>query len=159
MKHVYWVVPEKLAGRPGPQEVPWNLQELWDGGFRTIVSLSRIDGQPIRAAGFRHHSVPLNGGLAFFPLLRNLLVRRMIPVIDFIAEEVTAGRPTLVHCRQGRDRTGAVLAGYMIRHGGLSPEEALRALRSLNPQAMVSTGFDRLPRLLLPKSARGAQDE
>jgi protein-tyrosine phosphatase len=83
----------------------------------------------------------------------------MIPVIDTIAEEVAAGRPTLVHCRQGRDRTGAVLAGYMIRHGGLSPAEALRALRRLNPQAMVSPGFDRLPRLLLPKSATGEQDE
>lgn len=159
MKRVYWVVPDLLAGRPGPQEAPWNLQELWDGGFRTIVSLSRIDGQPIRAAGFRHHAVPLNGGLAFLPLLRNVLARRMIPVIDTLAEEVAAGRPTLVHCRQGRDRTGAVLAGYVIRHGGLSPEEALRALRRLNPQAMVSPGFEQLPRLMLPKSARGEQDE
>ena len=148
MKAVYWVVPGLLAGRPGPGEVGWNLQELWDGGFRTIVSLARVDGSPIRAAGFHYYRAPLNGGLAFFPLLlRRRLARQMLPVADFIAAEVAAGRPTLVHCWQGRDRTGAVLAAYLIRHQGLSPDEAIHRVRQVNPQAMASPGFDRLPAL------------
>ena len=150
MKAVYWVVPGLLAGRPGPGEVAWDLAELWAGGFRTIVSLAGASGAAIREAGFRHHRAPLNGGLAFFWLGRRRLVRQMLPVVDFVAEEVAAGRPTLVHCRQGRDRTGAVLAAYLIRYRGLSAAEAFRRLRRANAQAMISPGFDRLPELFEP---------
>jgi predicted protein tyrosine phosphatase len=117
---------------------------LRDAGFRTIVSLSRVDGRPIRAAGFRHLAIPLNGGLAFLPILRRWLARRIMDVVDFVAAEVAAGRPTLVHCRQGNDRTGAVLAGYLIRYRGLGPAEAIRQLKALNPSALRSPGFRRL---------------
>jgi atypical dual specificity phosphatase len=145
VNEVYWIEPNVLAGRPGPDEVPWNLQALWDAGFRTIVSLTPIDGTPIRAAEFNHYRRPLNGGLAFFPILRRRLARQMLPIVDFIAEEIEAGRPVLVHCQQGRDRTGAVLAAYLIKHMGLTPEEALDRLREANAEAMASPGFALLP--------------
>jgi hypothetical protein len=147
VKAVYWVAPRLLAGRPGPNESPWDLDEIWAGGVRTIVSLVRVNTTAIRAAGFRHYQVPLHGGFAFFPLLRRWLVGRMLPVVDFIAAEVAAGRPTLVHCHAGKDRTGAVLAGYLIRYQGLSPDEAFRLMRRVNPRAMTAPGFNRLPRL------------
>jgi hypothetical protein len=150
MKAVYWVIPDLLAGRPGPGEVAWDLAELWAVGFRTIVSLTAASAIPIRAAGFRHYRAPLNGGLAFFRLGRRRLARQMLPVVDFVAGEVAAGRPTLVHCRQGRDRTGAVLAAYLIRHRGLSAAEAFGQVRQANPEAMISPGFDRLPELFEP---------
>lgn len=146
MEAFYWVLPPLLAGRPGPQIVPWDLAELWDAGFRTIVSLVPVDGAPIQAAGFRHLLVPLNGGLAFLPPMRRRLARRMLPVIDFVAEEVAAGRPTLVHCRKGNDRTGAVLAGYLIRYQGMSTDEAIRRLLEANPRALRSMGFKKLVR-------------
>ena len=145
MNEVYWIEPGLLAGRSGPDEVPWNLQELWDAGFRTIVSLAPIDGTPIRAAEFNHYKKALNGGLAFFPVLRRRLAQQMMPVVDFIAGELEAGRPVLVHCRQGRDRTGAVLAAYLIKYKGLTPEEAFAHLREANAEAMASLGFARLP--------------
>lgn len=147
-QHIFWILPGLLAGRPGPGEAPWDLEALWDAGFRTIVSLNRVDGAPIREAGFRHLAVPLNGGLAFLPVLRRRLARQVLEVVDFIAAEVAAGRPTLVHCRQGNDRTGAVLAGYLIRHQGLAPAEAIRRLKALNPQALRSPGFRRLVTIL-----------
>jgi hypothetical protein len=147
VKAVYWVSPNLLAGRPGPRLLPWDLGRIWAGGVRTIVSLVRVNRTAIQAAGFRHHQVPLPGGLAFFPWIRRWLVQRMLPVVDFIAAEVAAGRPTLVHCHAGKDRTGAVLAGYLIRHQGLSADEAFRLVRQANPRAMTAPGFDQLPRL------------
>ncbi len=148
MKALYWILPGLLAGRPGPQMVPWNLTELWEMGFRTIVSLVPVDGGPIQAVGFRHLRVPLNGGLAFLPPLRCRLARRMRPIVDFVAGEVAAGRPTLVHCRKGNDRTGAVLAAYLACYQGLTPEEAIRRVLEANPQAMRSLGFKRLVRTI-----------
>ena len=144
MNAVYWVLPGLLAGRPGPDQVPWDLAGLWAAGLRTIVSLSPVDGTSIREAGFRHLAVPLNGGLAFLPVLRWRLARQVLEVVDFVAAEVAAGRPTLVHCRQGNDRTGAALAGYLVRHQGLTPAQAIRRLLQANPQAMRSPGFRRL---------------
>ena len=144
MSDFYWILPGLLAGRPGPQTVPWDLTALWEAGFRTIVSLVSVDEAPIRAAGFRHLYVPLDGALAFLPSLRRRLARRMRPVVDFVAEEVAAGRPTLVHCRKGNDRTGAVLAAYLTCYQGLTPEEAIRRVLEANPQAMRSLGFKRL---------------
>ncbi len=145
MSEFYWMIPGWLAGRRKAGLLA-NLEGLWDAGLRTIVSLTRIDGAPIRAAGFHHYSVPMTR-VAFFDWLRLRLVREMLSVVDLVATELAAGRPTLVHCRAGKDRTGAVLAGYLIRYHGLSSEEAFRRVRQVNPRAMTMLGFDRLPML------------
>jgi len=151
---VYWILPDLLAGRPGPEKVPWRLEELWATGFRAIVSLAEVDGEAVRAAGFRHYQDTLPGQLAFLPPLRRHLARRMRPALDFIDAEVSAGRPTLVHCRQGQDRTGAVLAAYLVRAEGLSPAEAVRQVRAAHPRAMISWGFDHLPAYFSPERSR-----
>lgn len=157
MRWVYWVLPGLLAGRPGPGDAPWDLRELWEAGFRTIVSLSsRADTAAVQAAGFRQYHVRLNGGLAFLPVLRRRLARQVLEVVDFVAAEVAAARPTLVHCRQGNDRTGAVLAGYLIRHQELAPEEAIRRLKALNPSALRSPGFRRLVKTIARLGKRRA---
>ena len=147
MKEVFWVLPGRLAGRAGPGEEPWDLDALWEGGFRTIVSLNGLQSPEIEAAGFRHNSQMLNGTLAFLPLTRRWLARSMLPVLDYILGELGQGRPVLVHCRQGRDRTGAVLSAYLVRHEGWEPAEAVRAVREANPLTMHSRGFDQLAAL------------
>ena len=147
MNAVYWIIPQLLAGRPGPMTVRWDPEQLWSGGIRTIVSLVWVEGTDIRAAGLRHYRAPLMGALVSLPALQNRLARRMVPVVDYIAGEVKADRTTLVHCRAGKDRTGAVLAGYLIRHRGLSSDEAIHLVRQANPRAMTAPGFARLPEL------------
>ena len=101
MKATYWILPRLLAGRPGPMAISWDLDQLWAGGIRTIVSLVWVEGADIRAAGFRHYRAPMMGALVSLPVLQNRLVQRMVPVVDYIAGEVAAGRPALVHCHAG----------------------------------------------------------
>jgi protein-tyrosine phosphatase len=147
MRSFYWLVPGLLAGRAGPGRVPWDPAELWNDGFRTVISLIEVDGTRLEAAGLRHVSAPL-AAMALFGFQRRRLARDLLPLADLIAAEIEAGRPTLVHCRAGKDRTGALLAGYLIRHHGLSPEAAVRSVRGVNPVAMTAPGFVRLPGLL-----------
>jgi hypothetical protein len=147
VKGVYWVLPGLLAGRAGPGEEPWDLAALWEGGFRTIVSLNGLRSPEIAAAGFRHYSRLLNGTLALFSLPRRWLAWRMLPILDKVATELAEGRPVLVHCRQGRDRTGAFLSAYLVRHEGWEPQAAVDAVREANPLAMASRGFDQLAAL------------
>ena len=51
-------------------------------------------------------------------------------------------RATVVHCRMGEGRTGAVLAAHLIR-SGLRPAEALREIRALCPGAVGSPEQER----------------
>ena len=146
MRDYYWIIPGLLAGRPGPRMLPWNLEALWEEGFRSIVSLIRADRASIEQAGFRHCYSPMMGAFTILPFWRRWLAQKMLPIVDFIAGELAAGRPTLVHCQMGKDRTGAVLAGYLVRYCGFSPQAAFERLRQVNPRAMTAPGFKWMPR-------------
>ena len=60
----------------------------------------------------------------------------------FVQAEVHSGRKVLVHCLAGQGRTMCVMAAYLIRERGTSPEEAIRTLRTLRPGA-VETGQEK----------------
>ena len=48
---------------------------------------------------------------------------------EFVSKNREVGRKTLVHCRQGRDRTGLFIAYYIRRQFGVSPEDAVARLK------------------------------
>ena len=148
MEAVDWVIPGLLAGRPGPQQAPWDLAALWAGGLRTILSLSaEVDERAIAAAGFRHGKFYFPPVLLFTPPKKRAFLDLMGRATRFIQDQLAEGRPTLVHCHAGKDRTGAVLTGYLMRYQGLPPEEATHRVRQANPIAMTAPGFGRLPKL------------
>lgn len=148
MKDVYWLVPDLLAGRPGPRLAPWDLEALWSEGFRVILSLhDEVDQAAIAAAGFTHGKFYFPPVLLLTPIESRAFLRLMDKATQFIHDQLAAARPMLVHCHAGKDRTGAVLAGYLIRYQGLSPDEATRLVRQANPIAMTAPGYDRMPGL------------
>jgi len=146
MRYVYWVLPGLLAGRPGPDCDPWDLDELWQAGFRALVTLDRrrVDPEAVRRVGFAHQYYER----ADLPdiVLRTLtaqlgFLEAIEPALTFIRQQVTASRPTLVHCWAGRDRTGAVLACYLVRYEGLTADEAIARLRAVRPDTMAAHGY------------------
>jgi protein-tyrosine phosphatase len=148
MKAVYWLLPGLLAGRAGPGEIPWDLEELWAGGLRTILSLSdEVDEEAIAAVGFHHGRFYFPPIFLFVPSMGGGFLSLMEQATEFIHAQLAVGRPTLVHCHAGKDRTGAVLAGYLVRYRGLSSAGATRAVRQVNPRAMSAPGFGRVPGL------------
>jgi len=51
------------------------------------------------------------------------------------------GRATVVHCSSGKDRTGLLLAYYLVREEGLSVAAAMEELRRVRPIALTALGW------------------
>jgi hypothetical protein len=151
MEHIYWVIEDKLAGRPGPRRAPWDLSALHDAGFRAIVSLALdVPVPPLEPHGFEHYRAELPPLVLSTPGLQRAFLHEVLPVWDFIDAQLEAGHPTLVHCHAGNDRTGTVLAGYLVVTQGMPPETAITFLRERNAHAMEAEGYADAVRLLTP---------
>lgn len=151
MRHVYWVIDRLLAGRPGPSRYPWDPAELYTAGIRAIVSLAAEEAVgDLSNYGFVHYQADFPPVMLFSRGMRRAFIHQALPVWRFIHEQLQAGAPTLVHCHAGKDRTGAILAGYLVIYRDLPPAEALEQVRSANPSAMSAEGYEEVLNLLEP---------
>ncbi|MPC60260.1 Dual specificity protein phosphatase 3 [Portunus trituberculatus] len=50
----------------------------------------------------------------------------------FIEEALSSGGKVLVHCRQGRSRSAAIVAAFLMMHRGMTAAYALTMLRKIN---------------------------
>jgi len=96
------------------------LQKL---GIRTVINLRTTlsEKKEVEAAGMRSIEVPLN-------ILRDpdpLAIRK---VVALLADP--ANQPVFVHCRQGQDRTGAVVAVYRMEMEGWAMPEAAAEMQA-----------------------------
>jgi protein-tyrosine phosphatase len=96
--------------------------------------------------------------------LRVDFVQRLPMIFRFIEEHVGRGNKVVVHCYHGMDRTGAVLASYLVYRRRWSASQAIAAIRKLRPQAMMAYGYAQAVHLfaemfpsLFPEAASGTQ--
>ena len=143
MENIFWVLEKRLAGRPGPDEVPWDLMEIYGAGFRAILSLeNNVDPVEIKNFGFEHLLAPVPDEI---PPDSNSIsaYKKLLPdAIDFIHTQLSKGLPVLVHCHAGMDRTGMAIACFFVRHHGMAPKEALSKVRMTRPVALTSQGYE-----------------
>ena len=144
MKHLYWIIPAVLAGRTGPDEEPWNLEELSDGGIGCIVSLNDdpLDSSKVMECGIVHETMHLPEGRIRSNDMRRVFRRAARGFVKLVDKQRAKGRAVVVHCLWGNDRTGIMLAAYLIARQGMSPEEAIRAIRRHRPDALRLPGYE-----------------
>jgi protein tyrosine/serine phosphatase len=80
-------------------------------GVKTVINLrtSMSEKKQVEAAGMRSIEVPME-------MSRDGLKSKVDRVVALMADP--ANRPVFVHCRQGRDRTGIVVAAYRLKVEG-----------------------------------------
>jgi len=133
MKRFREVVPGKLyrGGSPSPKDVAWLKEKL---GVKKIVSLDQKTGERIDRAckllGIEHIMLPIDGSRE--------------SLIDFLRHDLgklfLEDGPTLVHCAEGRDRTGLAVAMVKCKYMGLLPKDAIKEAKTfgfgdgLNPK-------------------------
>ena len=147
MHQVYWVIPGLLAGRCGPDKVPWDPAQLYAAGIRVVVTAAtELPGEDLAPFNLERRRVRM----APLPWLwrrgRRRLARQAREVLPTIHRQIRSGQPVLVHCHDGDDRTGVVLSGYLVRYRGFTPEDAVARVRSINPRAMKMPGYARAVR-------------
>ncbi len=143
MEELYWVLPEILAGRCGPAARPWELAALWDAGVRGIVSLdeSDVDAAALSAAKIEHLPAYLPMTLLLSERERERFLSALPDIFEFVDRIRRQAGATLVHCHYGLDRTGAVLACYLVARQRLGAVQAIEHVRALRPDALLAPGY------------------
>src|SRR5437588_842614 len=107
----------------GAQPTAEGYQYLAKLGVKNIIDLREADERSaaeeraVTAAGMRYINVPMTGLTA--------PTEAEIARILTLLEDNSAG-PAFVHCKQGVDRTGAVIAAYHIDHSQWDNSRALK---------------------------------
>ena len=145
MDRVFWLHDDFVGGRPGPNLVPWNLRDLRDGGIGAIMSVNDGDlvhVDELTALGIEYLCAPLSENAPPRDGDVDKCLANLPKGFDFVSRNRSKGLKTLVHCRQGRDRTGLFLAYYICRQSGVSPEIAIMRLKEIRSDALAADGWD-----------------
>ena len=154
MRHVFWIDPEKVAGRPGPIEAPWCLQELRRGGFDVVLSVASdlFPHSDMVGTGLSRRCIPFPDVVPPDRHTISLCRANLQLTLDLISANVDQGRGVLVHCAGGKDRTGLVLAHYLAKRENLAATEAIRKLRAIRPEALSAEGWEEMALELIDNS-------
>ena len=111
----------------GGQPASGGLQQLADRGIKTIVNL-RGDGEGVSKEAGEARDL----GLRFFhvPFSRSGRPRDADMKLVLSIINTAEYQPVFVHCKQGADRTGTVIAIYRLTHDGWTSEQAKTEARS-----------------------------
>jgi protein-tyrosine phosphatase len=128
----WWVEEPLVLGSSNPTER--ELEDLYHGGFRTIISLldeeeqfSYYDIRKTEQMGFHRYSIPIRDFAA--PTLADFK-----KFLDIVGDSLKRGK-VLVRCQGGTGRTGTMAAAYWIKKG-LSASKAIEKVRKSRPGAI-----------------------
>jgi atypical dual specificity phosphatase len=94
-------------------------------GIKAIVSLTGTPLYPelVNRLGFEYLHSHISGAPS--PI-------QLHEIIHFIEEQNAQSNPVLVHCAEGKGRTGTVLAAYLV-YNGISADDAIKKIREKRP--------------------------
>jgi atypical dual specificity phosphatase len=133
-----WLIESKLAGCGRPETVI-EVEGLRSVGVKAIVSLTGtpLDPEAVNRFGFDFLHSHISGAPS--PL-------ELSEIVDFIQARIAESKPVLVHCGEGKGRTGTVLAAYLVSEG-LTADSAIRRIRELRPGSIENVEQENAVRL------------
>ena len=145
MKHVFWLIDNEICGRPGPNHQPWKPEEFSEAGIGAILSVNSAESvylDELAPHGISHKCVPLAANAPPEPGELELCLERLPQAYQYARDHVQTGKAVMVHCRQGKDRTGLFMAYYLMKRDNLTVEQAISQVKAVRPIAMSADGWD-----------------
>ena len=107
----------------GAQPAPEGYATLKMMGVKTVVNLRTTSSEKheVEAAGMKSMEIPLR-------VLSDVNPRTVNAIIDIMKNP--DNQPVYVHCRQGQDRTGIIVAAYRMKFDGWSFRDAEAEMQS-----------------------------
>ena len=143
MQKVFWLIEGKIAGRSGPNLDAWNLAELKEQGIAAILSVNfaeSVDSNEMKKVGIVHANTPMSPNAPVQLGDKETCLANLPKAMAFIEAQKTAG-PVMIHCRSGKDRTGLVMAAYLIQFEGMTAKDAMDKVFSVRPIAFSAEGW------------------
>jgi atypical dual specificity phosphatase len=119
-----WIESPVIAGCGRPESVD-ELEAAKNQGIEAIISLTGTPLNPtiIERLGFAYLHSPLSTAPP---------IEQLTQIVQFIESQKSQSHPVLVHCGEGKGRTGTVLAAYLV-FNGKQAHEAIRLVRDKRP--------------------------
>ena len=143
MEHVFWLRKRKIAGRSGPNTAMWDLNEIKANGITAILSVNHGDAvheTMLSNLGITYSNIPMSSNAPAREGDKELCLQNLPKAMDFIRENLMNG-PVLIHCRSGKDRTGMVMAAYLIEFERYDVEKSMEEVMAVRPIAFSAEGW------------------
>lgn len=144
MHQVFWLIEGVIAGRSGPNKDPWDLQELKQAGIQAVLSVNGGEGcEPdvFDALGLDYQCIPFSSNVPPIDDDLAVCVMQLPKALAFIRQCEAQCKPVLIHCRSGKDRTGLIMAYYLMDNGA-APLHAVSQVRNVRDIAFSADGWD-----------------
>lgn len=145
MNHIFWLIPDQLCGRSGPNHQPWDAIELQSAGVGAVLSVNNAESvypdefsavdMPYRCIPLAANAPPREGDL-------ELCVARLPLAYSYTLNEIESGNSVMVHCRHGKDRTGLFMVYFLRQHLGIGSNEAIARVKKVRPIALTAEGWE-----------------
>ncbi|HTL53503.1 MAG TPA: dual specificity protein phosphatase family protein [Planctomycetota bacterium] len=132
-----FVLPDRLAGMAHPDRfsrLEDQLDYLQANHISAVLSvcMSGLDKEKLKAHNFIYLHEPIPD-FAAPPLAR------LSQLVNWVDQQIQAGRGVVVHCGAGFGRTGTILTAYFLtKDPSLSAYQALNQVRKLRPGSVES---------------------
>ncbi len=143
MEHVFWLRKGKVAGRTGPNTTMWDLQEIKSSGIGSILSVNNgeaVHESMLSNLGIAYSNIPMSSSAPAREGDKEFCLKNLPRAMEFIRKNLKNG-PVLIHCRSGKDRTGMVMAAYLIEFEKYNAEEAMEEVIAIRPIAFSAEGW------------------
>ena len=143
MEQVFWLRKGKIAGRSGPNSVMWDLNEIKANGITAILSVNNGDAvheTMLSNLGITYSSIPMSSNAPAREGDKEYCLKNLPKAMDFIRRNIKKG-PILIHCRSGKDRTGMVMAAYLIEFEGYDVQKSMKEVLAVRPIAFSAEGW------------------
>ncbi len=157
MKHVFWLVPGALAGRPGPNQIPWDAEELCAGGIGAVLSVNdgaACHAEDFSALGMSYRCIPLSDNAPPRDGDFEHCLDALPEAYDYVRGELNRQRAVLIHCSSGKDRTGLSMCYFLMRESGVSVADAIAEVRRVRPIALSAEGWEQFTAAVLKAATR-----